>query len=99
MPRVGRAVLVGSMMIAAGCTHALPDADSPGAQVYAARCGTCHDVHDPRSLTAAMWDIQVARMQDTMRRRGTRPLDDQERALVLDYLHRHATDAGAQVAR
>ena len=98
MPRVGRVALVGSMVIVAGCTRALPDADSPGAQVYAARCGTCHDPHDPRSLTAAMWAVQVDRMQQTMQRRGARPLDDRERALVLDYLRSHATDAGTQAA-
>jgi hypothetical protein len=55
-------------------------------------------VHDPRSLTAAMWEIQVGRMQETMRRRGARPLDEQEQALVLDYLRSHATDAGARAA-
>jgi Dihaem cytochrome c len=98
MPRVGRVALVGSIVIAAGCTHPLPDADSPGAQVYAARCGTCHDVHDPHALTAAMWEVQVDRMQETMRRRGARPLDERERALVLDYLRSHATDAGTHAA-
>jgi mono/diheme cytochrome c family protein len=98
MPRVRRVALVGSIVLAAGCTRALPDADAPGAQMYAARCGTCHAVHDPRSLTAAMWVVQVGRMQETMRRRGAKPLDEQERALVLDYLRSHATDAGSQAA-
>ena len=98
MPRVGRVALVGSIVIVAGCTRALPDAGSPGAQVYAARCGTCHEPHDPHSLTAAMWGVQVDRMQETMRRRGVTPLDEHEKTLVLDYLRRYATDAAAHAA-
>jgi cytochrome c5 len=94
MRRTGRVVVLGLVAIGAGCTHALPDADSPGAQVYQARCGTCHPLHEPRSLTAAMWEVQVNRMRDTMRRRGVAPLSEDEQALVLAYLRAHATNAG-----
>ncbi len=89
-------VLLGSMAVIAGCTRALPDPDSPGAQLYEARCGTCHRLHEPRSLTAAMWEIQVNRMRETMRRGGATPLTEAEQALVLDYLRAHATDAGGR---
>jgi hypothetical protein len=41
-----------------------------------------------------MWEIQVDKMRETMRRRGVRPLTDQEQALLLTYLRAHATDAG-----
>jgi hypothetical protein len=91
-----RSVGLASLIVVAGCTHALPDADSPGAQIYAARCGTCHALHEPRALTAAMWEIQVEKMRETMRRRGARPLTDDEQALVLNYLKAHATDAGGR---
>ena len=91
-----RLVGLASMIVVAGCTHALPDADSPGAQLYQARCGTCHPLHEPRALTAAMWEIQVEKMRETMRRRGVRPLTEDEQALVLGYLKAHATDAGGQ---
>ena len=97
MPWTRRVVALGSLVIVAGCSHALPDADSPGAKVYAARCGTCHPPHDPHSLTASMWEVQVERMRETMRRRGARPLSEEEQAMVLDYLRAHATDAGAAV--
>lgn len=90
------AVIVGVTTAAAGCSHALPDPDSPGAQLYQARCGTCHALHEPRSLTAAMWEIQVTKMRETMRRRGARPLTEAEEAIVLDYLRAHATDAGSR---
>ena len=90
------AAIVGMTAAVAGCSHALPDPDSPGAQLYQARCGTCHALHGPRSLTAAMWEIQVTKMRETMRRRGARPLTEAEEALVLDYLRVHATDAGSR---
>jgi hypothetical protein len=98
MRRARRVVVLSSLALVAGCVRGLPDADSPGAQVYAARCGTCHPPHEPHSLTAAMWEVQVDRMRETMRRRGVAPLTDDERALVLDYLRAHATDADAQAA-
>ena len=94
MRGTGRVVVLGSLAAVVGCTHGLPDADSPGAQLYAARCGTCHALHEPGSLTAAMWDVQVERMRETMRRRGARPLTLDEETLLLGYLHAHATDAG-----
>lgn len=90
------AVIVGVTTAGAGCSHALPDPDSPGAQLYQARCGTCHALHEPRSLTAAMWEIQVTKMRETMRRGGARPLTEAEEAIVLDYLRAHATDAGSR---
>lgn len=90
----GRVVVVGSLAAFVGCARGLPDPESPGAQLYAARCGTCHALHEPRSLTAAMWDVQVERMRETMRRRGARPLTADEEAVLLGYLHAHATDAG-----
>jgi cytochrome c5 len=95
MGRARRVVVLGSFAIVAGCTRALPDADSPGAQLYQTRCGTCHPVHEPRALTAAMWEVQVDRMRETMRRGGVRPLNEAEQGLLLGYLRAHATDAGA----
>ena len=74
----------------------MPDADSPGAQLYQARCGTCHAPYEPRTLTAAMWEVQVERMRETMRRGGASPLTAEEQRMVLGYLRAHATDAGVQ---
>jgi cytochrome c5 len=90
----GRVVAVGVLAAVVGCAQGLPDAESPGAQLYATRCGTCHALHEPRALTAAMWDVQVERMRETMRRRGAKPLTPDEEAVLLGYLHAHATDAG-----
>jgi hypothetical protein len=94
-----RVVVLGFLAIVVGCTRALPDADSPGAQLYQARCGsgtTCHALYAPRSLTAAMWEVQVKRMREPMSRRGGSPLTESEQELLLGYLRAHATDAGVQ---
>jgi hypothetical protein len=96
MRRARTVVVLGSLAMVVGCSHALPDADSPGAQLYSARCGTCHPPHEPRSLTSAMWEVQVNRMRDVMSRGGVRPLTSDEEGVLLAYLRAHATDAGAR---
>ena len=97
MSGTGRVVALWVLAVGGiGCTHALPDPSSPGAKLYEARCGTCHPLHEPRSLTAAMWEVQVDRMRETMRRRGATPLSADEQTLLLSYLRAHATDAGGQ---
>ena len=74
----------------AGCSRPLPDPESPGARAYAAQCGMCHTPYAPSLLTAAMWDIQVSRMDELRARRGVPPLDGADRTLILDYLRSHA---------
>lgn len=91
--RVGLALaLVWS--IGTGCSPSVPEADTPAARLYVNRCGGCHQLHAPGSLTAAMWDMQVERMQGELVRRGIPPLSKDERQTLLTYLHRHS--AGAQ---
>ena len=87
-----RSVLV-VVVLAAACAPSLPDPESPGAELYRARCGGCHRLYAPRTLTAAMWEMQVDRMQAEMTRRGVRPLDVGERDTVLRYLQAHGSDA------
>ena len=75
------------------CTSELPEPQSAGAEVYRVRCGSCHQPYAPGTLTAAMWDVQIERMQPIMSRRGVNPLTEQERYLVTTYLKAHAADA------
>jgi hypothetical protein len=72
------------------CSPKLPEPDSEGAKLYAARCNTCHRVFAPGSLKFEMWKFQVERMQGEMVRRGMPPLSTAERSVLLDYLHRHS---------
>ncbi len=93
MPRalIGVAILVSSFVTA--CSTPLPDAQSAGAEVYRVRCSGCHTLYSPPALTAAMWEVQVDRMQREMLRRAVNPLTEQERYLILSYLQTHASDA------
>ena len=88
-------VVVPALAALAACSPALPDPQSAGAQIYQVRCGACHQLYAPASMTAAMWEIQVGRMQEEMLRRAVNPLTEQERYLVLTYLKAHAADAAA----
>jgi mono/diheme cytochrome c family protein len=88
-----RPALLVLVVLAAACATPLPDPQSAGAQVYGVRCSGCHQLYVPASLTAAMWEMQVERMQGEMLRRGVNPLTAQERHLVLSYLRAHASDA------
>jgi len=93
-----RSVLALGAALAAGCAPALPDPESPGAELYRDRCGGCHRLYAPSTLTAAMWEMQIDRMQGEMTRRGARPLDTLERDTVLRYLQAHGSDAAATEA-
>ena len=78
-------------LVAAGCDARLPEPESPGAQLYAARCGGCHRLYAPGAMTSEMWKLTVARMQGELARRGVAPLTGDEQARLLDYLDRHST--------
>ena len=90
---MARIVMVLITVAVAACTPSLPDPQSAGAEVYAVRCGSCHTAYAPGTLTAAMWDVQIERMQPIMRHRGVNPLTEQERYLITSYLKAHSADA------
>lgn len=81
---------LGLATLGVGCSVNLPDPDSPGAKLYAARCSGCHRVYEPSALKYEMWKIKVDAMQGEMARRGVDPLTEAERTVLLDYLKRHA---------
>lgn len=73
-----------------GCARALPEEGSADAVLYGERCGTCHPAYHPGTLTAAMWRIQVQRMDTKYAEAGMQPPGAAERARILAYLTRHA---------
>ena len=93
---IGRLLLAALLVAAAGCDARLPEPEAPGARLYAARCGGCHRLYAPGSLTADMWTLTVTRMQGELARRGVAPLTADEQATVLAYLHRHCTGRDSQ---
>jgi len=86
-----RLVPLAFAVLLAACDARLPEPETSGARLYAARCGGCHRLYAPGSLTTAMWQVTVARMQGEMARRGLAPLTADEEATLLAYLDRHST--------
>lgn len=74
-----------------GCDARLPDPDSPGAVLYAERCGGCHRLYGPGVLKPEMWKVVVDRMQGELARRGLPPLTPKERAVMMAYLTEHSS--------
>ena len=77
-------------VILAGCQRPLPEQDSYAGQLYLRRCGQCHAPYNPHAMTAAMWEIQVAKMDDKIQKAGLPPLQPAQRQVLLDYLARNA---------
>ena len=88
--RAAAALAIGTASILASCSSPLPEAGSPQATLYAARCGGCHVVHQPAMLTPAMWKLQVERMDQKFRAAGRPAPTADEKARILDYLTRNA---------
>ena len=77
-------------LAAAACGPALPEPDSRGAAVYRTRCGGCHRLFAPGSMTAEMWTVQMARMRAEFARRGLPWLAPADERALLEYLAAHA---------
>jgi hypothetical protein len=91
--RIPRVVLALALLafVLSGCKPAsLPDATSPGAQLYVSRCGNCHAPYNPHEMTASMWDTQVTMMEVKIQAAGMPPLTSDERESILEYLKRNA---------
>lgn len=88
--RVAGATVAFAVAAAIGCASPLPEPESQAAHVYVRECGTCHPAYPPHLLKAAMWRIQVERMEDIRKRRGLPPLTVVDEQTILDYLTRHA---------
>lgn len=84
------ALVAGALIGIIGCSQPLPEAGSADAALYAARCGTCHVLHQPHTLTPAMWKVQVERMDKKYRETGRTPPTAAEREQILGYLTRNA---------
>jgi hypothetical protein len=83
-------LVVAAALSVTGCNPKLPEPESAGAKLYAARCNSCHRVFAPGSLKFEMWKVQVERMQGELVRHGLPPLTPDERNVLLDYLKRHS---------
>ncbi len=77
------------MTASSGWAMDLPDADSEGARLFAARCGVCHTLPHPKRLDWQHWRHMLRVMKQRMAEREI-VLPDAEWRKIADYLHRHA---------
>jgi hypothetical protein len=77
-------------VVGAGCGGSLPEPESRGAEVLAGRCGGCHRVYAPGSMTFEMWKLQLDRMRGLFAKRGIPWLSPDDEHALLDYLQAHA---------
>ncbi len=87
---VPRRLLIAVALGVAACGPALPDPDSPGAQVLQTRCSGCHRLSAPGTMTFEMWKVQVERMRDRFAQAGRPWLTADEERVLLEYLQQHA---------
>lgn len=88
--RVLPVALATLVLAVTGCHRPLPEPGSPAERLYAERCGNCHRPYQPRSLTAAMWQVQVAAMRRKIAAAGQPPLTPDQDREILEYLQRNA---------
>ena len=94
MRSVGKARLSSSVLAAsllttvAACSRPLPEAGSPAAELYRARCGTCHRAIPPAAMKLAAWEMILPRMEARMRASGT-AADPAEMATIRAYLAKY----------
>ena len=55
-----------------------------------ARCGGCHRLYAPATMTLETWRFQVDRMREQFARRGLPWLTAEEQSALMDYLAAHA---------
>jgi len=84
------ALLAVFALMFAGCQKPLPEQDSYAGQLYVRRCGQCHAPYNPHAITAAMWEIQVPKMEAKIAQAGLPPLEPSQKLTILDYLRRNA---------
>ncbi len=82
-------ILLSGLAACAG-PQPVPEAGTPTAAAFEARCGSCHALPHPARHRAEEWPHLLALMERRMAERGLAPLSDGERQRLLDYLQRHA---------
>jgi cytochrome c5 len=88
------AIAAATIALASGCKATpLPESGTSAERVYASRCGACHRAYNPHSMTSAMWQAQLAVMEQKIAQAGQPPLNAGQREQILSYLERNA---GAQ---
>ena len=79
------------VLVLAGCKpKPLPERGSAAEVLYSNRCGGCHRVYPPSTMTAAMWSEQIVAMRQKIAEAGQPPMSTFDEHQILSYLQRHA---------
>ena len=92
LPRPASALALAVLILAfAGCKpKPLPERGSAAEVLYRNRCGGCHRVYPPSTMTAAMWSEQIVAMRQKIAEAGQPPMSTFDEHQILSYLQRHA---------
>ena len=88
--RIALALAVFIFIALTGCQQPLPEQDSYAGQLYVRRCGQCHRPYNPHSMTAAMWEVEMPKMEQKISQAGLPALETAQKQTILDYLERNA---------
>ncbi len=78
-----------------GCTLELPEKGTEAAGLYAEKCGLCHRVYHPKTLSSREWSNVIKLMEKRVKATGVRePLSEAEEAVIIGYLGKHASKRG-----
>ena len=81
------------LLFIAGCAGAptpIPDAQSSAAQLYAAKCGSCHSVPHPKRHTTEQWQHVLTLMNQRIQENNKPGLTADEKLTIQTYLGDHA---------
>jgi len=86
------ALCVALVLITTGCDkRPLPEADSPSAMLYAAKCGICHPLRNPEVHTYTGWVRTIPIMEKRAAEMGMKHLlTKEEKTIILGYMKKHA---------
>ncbi|RMH49982.1 MAG: cytochrome c, partial [Zetaproteobacteria bacterium] len=79
-----KAMLISVLLLCSGQAQAmeLPDADSKGARLFAARCSVCHALPHPKRLDWTHWRHMLRVMKRRMAERNITLPDEQWRRIA-----------------
>jgi Dihaem cytochrome c len=75
---------------ATACSSPLPEDGTAAAELYRARCGSCHRAVNPASMKLAVWKMVLPRMEQRMKSATEPALSDDERRVLESYLERNS---------
>lgn len=86
-----KAALVAGLLVLEGACAGpqIPEAGTPVAELYLARCTSCHSWPHPKRHTAGEWEHYLGLMEENMQNAGI-DFPEDEKQTIRDYLMRNS---------